>query len=634
MGLDRATWALAGRLWASRVPLVANGPGKNGEPLFAPFLELATEPPPELRATLPDGATLPVTCDIVGVDPVAATRTILAEKPAKYWVLVTDGAIGVAGVRSDALILHLGSGTDQASIAFPYGTGGVVGIVGNVDVDVDAFKAGMADAPPDVVALFEGLVHASRASAPPDRPQPLVELPIPAELRRNVEILTATTVTVGGLTLRDGQLSVADQPPRALDGLTGVQIVTGTHRVALIMGAATAVVAVGCGGVGSLFGPGAALCGASFALAPLLICVTAWSRGRRVSLLQGEERASWPLPAGGDEAELDLFELRLNRDVTQRGQPQQHAHVLFTEAAPPGFPVHCTSIHPIPLEQARATKVGDPEVEARIARTVSAWRLSFARSALQDVAKWGASHRAIFALSDGPAPDAPTAESGDPLGAFVARLDPPPPAEAVERRRRTWARLRAEGHRVPPAHLPFLPMSSIPRSPQEVAERASLLFALSMAAQEVLHTGALQALKEPLAASRGAMSSSERAFADAPGRAEAQVLAWRLEGVRVLAWALGWMPELPANTDPWVPSGGDTAILGQIRDRKAGEQLLGADVLTDALDYVYCARWLVVNAGLKGQVVPGLHPMVLLERHRVMGWLTEAGDWDVVDLST
>lgn len=448
------------------------------------------------------------------------------------------------------------------------------------------------------------------------------------ELQRNLEILGATHLRVGGVTLRDGELSMEGQAARALSTLKRVRVRLPEPRVGGCITVVALLMAVGCGGGCSQFGWGAAACGASFAVAPLVVGLYGAFRGRELALI-GADEASWPLPADVDREEIELFGERLNRDVEERGKPRQSADVLFTERVPTSFPVIFGTIEPIPLEEARKTKVGDAAVEARIAVATAAWRVSFASSSLLDVVKWGTRHNAIFALRD--AEGAPAA--ADPLDTFVARLDPKPAPEAVERRRRTRKRLALEGLRMPPAGLPFLPAALV-RTPAAVAERARVAFLISMAAQEQLHTGKVERLRGPLYELGHALSPSERAFVAAPDRPTAEPLAWRLEAVRVFAWALGWLPDAPPSTAPWEPGPSEAELLGALHEGKAGEVLLSAEQLTDALDYVYCARWIVVDARLKGQTPAGLHPGVLLEQHRALGWLVDSIAWDDVDLST
>lgn len=129
-------------------------------------------------------------------------------------------------------------------------------------------------------------------------------------------------------------------------------------------------------------------------------------------------------------------------------------------------------------------------------------------------------------------------------------------------------------------------------------------------------------------------AADERGSWPLPADVDREQLGWHLESVRTFAWALGWLPKGPDSTQQWAPRDAEAALLAEVRDGKVGETLLSADMLTDAFDYVYCARWIAVDATLKGQPVKGLHPAVLLLQHRALGWLIDGSAWDDVDVST
>lgn len=83
------------------------------------------------------------------------------------------------------------------------------------------------------------------------------------DTQRNIEILTAPTVTVGGVTLRDGALSSGGGAAQPLSGLKKVRVILPEPGISVFLGVVALLAAVGCGGAGSLLGTAGAACGAS-----------------------------------------------------------------------------------------------------------------------------------------------------------------------------------------------------------------------------------------------------------------------------------------------------------------------------------------------------------------------------------
>ena len=115
-------------------------------------------------------------------------------------------------------------------------------------------------------------------------------------------------------------------------------------------------------------------------------------------------------------------------------------------------------------------------------------------------------------------------------------------------------------------------------------------------------------------------------------------LAWRFEAMVVLAWALGWIHELPPLSAQAPP---EVAMV--IPQQFSSPEAVAAATLRpmaeilDALDAVVCRRWLMVDATHKQQPAPpGMNASVLLERHYALNWLVqwEWADWDNVDCPT
>lgn len=151
-----------------------------------------------------------------------------------------------------------------------------------------------------------------------------------------------------------------------------------------------------------------------------------------------------------------------------------------------------------------------------------------------------------------------------------------------------------------------------------------------------------------------ALSPEERAFLDAGGadEAQAQRMLWRLEALWLLAWAAGWLDELP-----WPAAMCDVPTLLQTlesrRPQLAIEQPRPRSELLDAQQQTLLIHWALRQAWLDKQPVPAdldwsgqaeRQPVaelpgtgVIEQRHRAINWLLSGDDgagWDDVDTAT
>ena len=211
--------------------------------------------------------------------------------------------------------------------------------------------------------------------------------------------------------------------------------------------------------------------------------------------------------------------------------------------------------------------------------------------------------------------------------------------EAIERKARSMARLRAEGVPVLEA-LPCIEAKDQARirSREEIVERAIALLLVALRG-EGLEVGPLRGLVEEWGAE---LSPAEAAFVaeDAPSDRTRVQFAWRYEGLGVMLWALGHLSDEELG-DPRsivdVPAIVKRMMeLGPAGFRAAGERRSAASIL-DAADLAYRYDWAVVDARVHGRRAPaGLDPGVVYERHYALNWLIgyQGQAWDEVTTDT
>ena len=138
----------------------------------------------------------------------------------------------------------------------------------------------------------------------------------------------------------------------------------------------------------------------------------------------------------------------------------------------------------------------------------------------------------------------------------------------------------------------------------------------------------------------GALSPDERAFLEkaAPDKQELANHGWAQEALGVLAWSVGWVPELPFPTQIVdVPALAKIVLTHTTDAAVSAATLRSPSEILDALDLHYRLHWITTDARVKNTPCPGsLVPGVVLERHRALNWLTkdQDADWDDVDTAT
>lgn len=106
----------------------------------------------------------------------------------------------------------------------------------------------------------------------------------------------------------------------------------------------------------------------------------------------------------------------------------------------------------------------------------------------------------------------------------------------------------------------------------------------------------------------------------------------------MLAWSLGWLPELPLPSRICdVPALAKAMLERGNHDFVDSAALRPTAEILDALDMHFRFHWATTDArGKKGPPPAGLEPGVVAERHYALNWLVRFEDaaWDDVDTPT
>jgi hypothetical protein len=111
-----------------------------------------------------------------------------------------------------------------------------------------------------------------------------------------------------------------------------------------------------------------------------------------------------------------------------------------------------------------------------------------------------------------------------------------------------------------------------------------------------------------------------------------------VESLWTFVWSLGMAQELdfgkscPNDLVTAFPDlrGSESSVSFRQRARQRS-----AEEIVSAADLAYCLHWAIVDAALRGDQEPGRIPSwVVVERRRVLEWLTSSENWDDVSLDT
>jgi Domain of unknown function (DUF4272) len=216
-------------------------------------------------------------------------------------------------------------------------------------------------------------------------------------------------------------------------------------------------------------------------------------------------------------------------------------------------------------------------------------------------------------------------------------MESSPAPEALQRKQRTEALLRAEGVPIN-EHLPMIESEdeAVRRSVEEIAHRALSLLVVAGKG----HGVGAKKIDEVVRAYRldAHFTPKERAFLEDPSASEHQRVqfVWRYEAAWALLWSLGYVAELAKPTKECdFEYAVDTMIQRTAEQFIADAKLRPLAEILDQCDLIYRYRWAIVDAGFRNLETPaGLNASVAVERHHALNWLIGymADEWD--DMTT
>ncbi len=223
-------------------------------------------------------------------------------------------------------------------------------------------------------------------------------------------------------------------------------------------------------------------------------------------------------------------------------------------------------------------------------------------------------------------------------GLPVRTIDPEATQEQLRRRARSIARLRREGVPV----LESLPTIEAEaecrfRTPPEILDRALALLVVSSRAG-----GDPEDFVRDLERRYGTArlyTPEERAFMSGPVAPDAAAqLHWRMEALRVLLWALGYLDSLPTPSAPIEAQALASPILSRTREELLADARPRSQAeILDWADLIYRYAWANVETRLNGAPPPpGVNPDVVMEWHHALNWLIgyQGQAWDDVSTDT
>lgn len=185
------------------------------------------------------------------------------------------------------------------------------------------------------------------------------------------------------------------------------------------------------------------------------------------------------------------------------------------------------------------------------------------------------------------------------------------------------------------------------RTKEEIAERAAGIVMMAMYAECLLDENSVEESRAHIASimrecgAEQCLSPQEKAFIenDTPDQSDITDYMWRYECYWVALWALGYVeklefPDSVCNVSTAVSFLHDAGALETFTKKAT---LRSTSTILDEADLIYRYDWACVDARIKGQPAPaGLDAGVVVERHRMLNWITcyLDQDWDDVRTDT
>lgn len=179
------------------------------------------------------------------------------------------------------------------------------------------------------------------------------------------------------------------------------------------------------------------------------------------------------------------------------------------------------------------------------------------------------------------------------------------------------------------------------RSPQEVAQRVTILAITNLVAHDLLSSDEAQ---EYISHFKlwDFVTPDEKAFLDNPTEEQKLYESWKGEGIWTLMWALGKVnrlgfPDEPCNLEKIMygdyPIGNNrepAEFLNSTHTIRSKSEILGA------ADFYYRLDWACVDARMNNKPMEIVNQSVVYERHYALNWLINYmnQDWDNVSCDT
>lgn len=201
--------------------------------------------------------------------------------------------------------------------------------------------------------------------------------------------------------------------------------------------------------------------------------------------------------------------------------------------------------------------------------------------------------------------------------------------------------------------LPCLPDSEHIhlRGKEEIAKRAIACLLISNVAVDIYNKNDIEESKEffgkllkQYSVDTSLTPDEKKVFEEELTEQEACDLQWRLEGVEVLFWILGLIPELsfPEQLVNTIKLNNILQSVNNLEEFMSKVKMIDVEKILDETDLEYRYHWACVEKRINPATeIKNLYPDVVYERRRALEWVINdhnddenSRDWDTISLDT